>query len=103
MLCASVDAGEDAGLKRIVAASGLDWREAQGHLADDAWRRTAEVNRTEMLGLGLWGVPSFRVGSVFAWGQDRLWVMQDALNAGRGFEPSADGDAMAELKAERET
>jgi 2-hydroxychromene-2-carboxylate isomerase len=98
-----IDAGEDAGLKRIVAASGLDWREAQGHLADDAWRRTAEVNRTEMLGLGLWGVPSFRVGSVFAWGQDRLWVMQDALNAGRGFEPSADRDATAELKAERET
>ncbi|MBU6320580.1 MAG: DsbA family protein [Alphaproteobacteria bacterium] len=96
-----IDAGEEAGLKRIVAASGLDWREARDHLADDAWRQTAEINRTEMLGLGLWGVPSFRVGPVFAWGQDRLWVMEEALNAGRGFEPSADADASAGSRAER--
>ena len=28
---------------------------------------------------GLWGVPSFRVGDLAVWGQDRLWAVQEAL------------------------
>jgi len=32
-----------------------------------------------MTGLGLWGVPSFRVGDVAVWGQDRLWVIEAEL------------------------
>jgi len=32
-----------------------------------------------VLGLGLWGVPSFRVGDTAVWGQDRLWAVQQAL------------------------
>ena len=50
--------------------------------------RATEFDRNEkidpdiyekMTELGLWGVPSFRVGEVSAWGQDRLWVMEAAL------------------------
>ena len=48
-------------------------------MKDDTWRRIAEANRVEMLGLGLWGVPSFRVGDTAVWGQDRLWAVQQAL------------------------
>jgi 2-hydroxychromene-2-carboxylate isomerase len=76
-----VDAGEDAGLRRIVEAAGLDWTVARGWLDDDGWRAQAEANRLELDGLGLWGVPSFRVGDVATWGQDRLWVIEDALAA----------------------
>jgi 2-hydroxychromene-2-carboxylate isomerase len=83
-----VDAGETAGLKRIVAAAGLDWSKARGALEGQAWRAKAEANRQELLDLGLWGVPSFRVGTVCAWGQDRLWTMEEALKAGQGFEPA---------------
>jgi 2-hydroxychromene-2-carboxylate isomerase len=40
----------------------------------------AEANRLEMLGLGLWGVPSFRVGNLPGhWGQDRLWAVEADL------------------------
>ena len=72
-----VDAGSNRGLKRIVEDAGLDWSEARPHLADDAWRSTAETNREELLDLGLWGVPSFKAGDVAVWGQDRLWVLED--------------------------
>jgi 2-hydroxychromene-2-carboxylate isomerase len=34
-----------------------------------------------MLSYEIWGVPSFRVGDVAVWGQDRLWVIEDALRA----------------------
>lgn len=72
-----VDAGSDRGLRRIVEAAGLDWRQARRHLDDPAWREQAELNRQELFDLGLWGVPSFRIGSLAVWGQDRLWAIED--------------------------
>lgn len=74
-----VDAGSDRGLRRIAERAGLDWADARLALANPAWRATAEANRAELLGLGLWGVPSFRVGDTVVWGQDRLWAIQEAL------------------------
>ncbi len=73
----AVDAGSDRGLRRIVEGAGLDWAEGRRCLDDPAWREEAERNREELFDLGLWGVPSFRVGSVAVWGQDRLWVVED--------------------------
>ena len=49
---------------------------------DQAWRQIAEQNRQEMFALGLWGVPSFKVGDTAVWGQDRLWAVQQALLKG---------------------
>jgi len=74
-----LDAGSDRGLRRIAERAGLSWSDAQAAMKDDTWRRIAEANRVEMLGLGLWGVPSFRVGDTAVWGQDRLWAVQQAL------------------------
>ena len=74
-----IDAGSDRGLRRIAQRAGLDWDEAQLALQDEGWRAVAEANRAEMATLGLWGVPSFCVGDVSTWGQDRLWVVQHAL------------------------
>ena len=73
----AVDAGSDRGLRRIVEEAGLDWAEGRGYVDDPAWREEAERNREELFDLGLWGVPSFRAGSVATWGQDRLWVLED--------------------------
>jgi 2-hydroxychromene-2-carboxylate isomerase len=74
-----LDAGSDRGLRTIVERAGLSWLEAKKTLKDEAWRSVAEENRVAMLELGLWGVPSFRVGQTAVWGQDRLWAVQEAL------------------------
>lgn len=74
-----VDAGSDSGMKRIVTAAGLPWREAQAIIGNDDWRAEAEANRSELLNLGLWGVPSFRVGDEAVWGQDRIWAVDAML------------------------
>lgn len=76
-----LDAGSDRDLQHIVARAGLSWAQAQAALLDPGWRAEAEANRAEMFTLGLWGVPSFKVRNVAVWGQDRLWAVQDALNA----------------------
>jgi 2-hydroxychromene-2-carboxylate isomerase len=79
-----LDAGSDRGLRRIAERAGLDWSEASAALADNRWRQTAEDNRAELLSLGLWGVPSFRIGETAVWGQDRLWAVEDELLKGDG-------------------
>jgi len=78
-----IDAGSERGLRRIVERSGLPWDEVRSALNDEAWRATAEANHAEMASLGLWGVPSFRVGETAVWGQDRLWAVRQALESTR--------------------
>ncbi|WP_018147780.1 DsbA family protein [Henriciella marina] len=75
-----LDAGTDKGLKQITERAGLRWSDAKTLIGGDHWRAEAETNRSEMMALGIWGVPSFRVGDGSIWGQDRLWVIEDALN-----------------------
>jgi 2-hydroxychromene-2-carboxylate isomerase len=88
-----IDAGTSSGLARIVAAAGLDWRLARPLTGDTRWREEAEMNRRELLSLGLWGVPSFRFGDTSAWGQDRLWVIEDAIRAERVKDSQGDRHA----------
>ena len=76
-----IDAGSDKGLKQITERAGLSWAEMKPLLRTDDWRAVEERNQAEMLNHDLWGVPSFRVGTIAAWGQDRLWVIEDALKA----------------------
>lgn len=76
-----LDAGRDKALRRMAERAGIDWPTVQDALADESWRGPAEANRAEMVALGLWGVPSFRVGQFAVWGQDRLWAVRQALEA----------------------
>lgn len=74
-----IDAGSDKGLKYITERAGLPWDDMKPLIGAGLWREQAEANRQEMFNFGVWGVPSFRVGEVVTWGQDRLWVIEDAL------------------------
>ena len=76
-----IDAGSDKGLRILTERAGLPWIEMQPLLGKNHWRAEAEANQQEMFDYGLWGVPSFRVGDVAVWGQDRLWVIEDALRS----------------------
>jgi 2-hydroxychromene-2-carboxylate isomerase len=78
-----IDAGSDGGMRRIVEAAGLSWQAARPLVGNDEWRAQAEANRLELMSLGLWGVPGFRFNDVSAWGQDRLWVIEDAIRNSR--------------------
>ena len=76
-----LDAGSDRGLRTIAERAGMNWDAARAALQDCGWRAVAEANRQELFDLGLWGVPSFCVGTTAVWGQDRLWAVEQALLA----------------------
>jgi 2-hydroxychromene-2-carboxylate isomerase len=76
-----IDVTADAGLERVVTDVGIDWSVARESMSNDAWEGILEDNVNDMLALGLWGVPSFRVSGGDAppfscWGQDRLWRVE---------------------------
>ena len=80
-----VDTGSDAGLRCVVERAGLDWSEARAHQGREGWRDELETNRKQLLTMGLWGVPSFRLlgrpgePDYSTWGQDRLWRVEQEI------------------------
>ena len=80
-----MNTNNNRGLRKVVEAAGLNWREAKQHLGSDGWQEILESNRQAMYESGLWGVPSFRLldsdGETLLalWGQDRLWVIAEAI------------------------
>lgn len=69
-------------LRAIVERAGLSWDEARAALepaaAAEAMKQ-ANAYAADLAVIGLWGVPSFRVGDFVAWGNDRLPVLADRL------------------------
>ena len=83
-----IDAGSDGGLRRLAERVGLDEAFVTAALRDSSWRAVAQANREDMLALGLWGVPSFRVDRNPArWGQDRLLQVERDLIAATHAAP----------------
>jgi 2-hydroxychromene-2-carboxylate isomerase len=75
-----VDVAEDEGLLKVAERVGISATQVHAALADPSWRAVAEENRTSLLDLGLWGVPSFHIeGCEPHWGQDRLWAVERDL------------------------
>jgi 2-hydroxychromene-2-carboxylate isomerase len=90
------DLGEYVDLRAVVERAELPWAEASRWVADPEAQATATTNATDLDAIGLWGVPSFRVGDLWMWGQDRLPIVLDRLRrhaiAPPPAPPKADDD-----------
>jgi 2-hydroxychromene-2-carboxylate isomerase len=73
------DPAEYVDLKILVERAGLPWEEARAALDDPEVTKWATANATDLGVVGLWGVPSFRVGDFVSWGNDRLPLLADRL------------------------
>jgi len=71
-----LDARRDDVMQSVLQRCGLDWAAAQRRLAQGIDTAHAEAHREALFAAGLWGVPSFRLGSFTTWGQDRLWMLE---------------------------
>ena len=80
-----IDIDSEKGLRVVVGNAGLDWTELHSESAKFAWENILEDNLQNMLGAGLWGVPSFRIsggskeGKFSCWGQDRIWRVEHEI------------------------
>ena len=77
-----LDLSRQAGLKKLVTQSALNWEDAQQALTNKDWQKAVERNQLELKSHGLWGVPAFKYGSLVLWGQDRLWALEQQVLSG---------------------
>jgi 2-hydroxychromene-2-carboxylate isomerase len=82
-----LDLADDDDLRQVVDRAGLDWDGARAALSDHAWKQRADDNAIALNKLDLWGVPSFQLGEYAAWGQDRLFIIEDKLRAHAASAP----------------
>jgi 2-hydroxychromene-2-carboxylate isomerase len=83
------DLAEYVDLRAVVERAELPWAEASRWIADPEAQATAVANATDLETIGLWGVPSFRVGDLWLWGQDRLPIILDRLRRHALVPPAA--------------
>jgi len=84
-----IDVATDEGLQIVAERVGLFWPELQAALQDEGWREHVEANRELLTDVGLWGVPTFKIGEQVFWGQDRDWLLarkiEDLCHGGEGI------------------
>ena len=84
-----IDVATDEGMQIVAQKSGLFWPDVAEAMKDETWRQHDEKNRADLYEYGLWGVPSFRIGDVAVWGQDRHWLLtrkiEDLCAGGEGI------------------
>ena len=58
-------------------------------MESDDWRQSVEANREALTEIRLWGVPTYKIGEVALWGQDRDWLLarkiEDMCHSGEGI------------------
>jgi 2-hydroxychromene-2-carboxylate isomerase len=84
-----IDVNTDEGLEAVAERSGLFWPDLKEALKDESWRAKVKQNREDLSAAGLWGVPSFCIGNLTMWGQDRDWLLarkiEDMCAGGAGI------------------
>ena len=85
----AIDVATDEGMQIVAKRAGLFWPDVKAAMENDDWRAQVEANREALTEIGLWGVPTFRIGEVTLWGQDRGWLLarqiEDMCHAGEGI------------------
>jgi 2-hydroxychromene-2-carboxylate isomerase len=56
----------------LAGRAGISEPDVRAAIEDRSWKEKGKTNRETLTELGLWGVPSLRIGSYCTWGQDRL-------------------------------
>ena len=85
----AIDVATDEGMEIVAERSGLFWPDLKEALEKEEWRAWAQANQETLTEAGLWGVPSFLIGDVAIWGQDRDWLLsrkiEDMCHDGEGI------------------
>jgi 2-hydroxychromene-2-carboxylate isomerase len=85
----AIDVATDEGMEIVAERCGLFWPDLKDAMKDEGWRDKADANRDLLTEVGLWGVPTFKIGEQVFWGQDRDWLLarkiEDLCHGGEGI------------------
>lgn len=81
------DISDDAVLRDVLVKTGVDADAALAKTKDEAIKAELKAATDAANSLGICGAPSFLVGDLLFWGQDRLLFVEKALN---GWRPASE-------------
>jgi len=70
------DVGHLPDLVFLAERAGISEADVKASIEDSSWKELAKANREALTDMGLWGVPSLRIGSYSTWGQDRIPALE---------------------------
>ena len=73
------DVGHLPDLVFLAERAGISEAEVRAAIEDSSWKESAKANREALTDMGLWGVPSLRIGSYSSWGQDRIPALEGEI------------------------
>jgi 2-hydroxychromene-2-carboxylate isomerase len=76
----NVDVAQQSVIEKICQDIELDYQQAIEFSKTHDWQQWADVHHVELEALGLWGVPCFKYGETYCWGQDRLIQIEQAMS-----------------------
>jgi len=60
----------------LAERAGIGDAQVRAAIENRSWKEKGKANREALTDLGLWGVPSIRIGSYSTWGQDRIPLLE---------------------------
>ncbi|OKY26117.1 hypothetical protein BI291_13315 [Thalassotalea sp. PP2-459] len=76
----SINLNDEHAMKRMCQQLQIDHAEALAYQQQHDWQVWAEQHVKELAELGLWGTPCFRYQSTSCWGQDRFFLIEQAIS-----------------------
>lgn len=80
------DVSNENVIRSLCERAGFDYQDAIDFQQSHDWQIWSEQNLKQLAELKLWGVPCFKFKDTFCWGQDRLFVIEQALQEHLKYE-----------------
>ena len=75
----NVNLTEPAEIAKVLGKAGIDGAEFQARISDQAIKDRLKANTDGAVARGVFGAPSFFIGEVMHFGQDRMWMVAEDL------------------------
>jgi 2-hydroxychromene-2-carboxylate isomerase len=75
----NLDVTQQQVIKQICQDIELDYLQALEYAKEHDWQQWSDIHQAELEHLGFWGVPCFKYGDTYCWGQDRLVQIEEAM------------------------
>ena len=74
-----IDLAVTSNLEILCRQVGFDYQDALIYNEEHDWQDWADENQQSLAEMEFWGVPCFRFEESTCWGQDRLWLIEQAV------------------------
>ncbi|WP_286233594.1 DsbA family protein [Thalassotalea sediminis] len=81
----NINVSDERAIKSICDRLDINYEQALCYQKEFDWQVWTEKNFNELASIGLWGAPCFRFNETYCWGQDRLFLIEEAIKQASNY------------------